>query len=175
MNRATLVKAPTSPVALLAMSRFAGHRSPSSFAECIMKSWRTCQTRIAAKVPKLECLVLCGPAAVLIGFFSFGRVLLQVVNPSTTGAQPRGVPNPSAHEACEAFSLTFGLSCTPCTCLSPLVFPGPFLLPLDAATSGGCPPLSASAMCPATDLPWKILRSIASNNLFLCSYPSKQS
>ena len=33
-NRATLVKAPASPGAVLTISRFAGHHGPSSFAEC---------------------------------------------------------------------------------------------------------------------------------------------
>ena len=38
-NRATLVKAPTLPSALLAPSRFAGHHGPSSLSDCITQSW----------------------------------------------------------------------------------------------------------------------------------------
>ena len=61
--------------------------------ECITQCWCTAhQTRLANKVPQSECLVvLFGPAAVFVGVFSFRRVLLQVINPSCTGAQPRGV------------------------------------------------------------------------------------
>ena len=80
---------------------------------------------------QLECLVgLFHPATVFIGVFSFGRVLLQVVNPSFTGAPPRGVPNPSAHAACAALSLAFGRSSTPAFALSlsPFVVQWPFLL-----------------------------------------------
>ena len=81
--------------------------------------WRAHQTRIAAKVLQLECLVvLFSPAAVFIGVFSVGRVLLQVVDPSFTGASPCGVSSPSAHVACEAFSLAFCLSATPAFALA---------------------------------------------------------
>ena len=67
----------------------------------------------------LECLVVFfGRAAVFLGVFSFGGVLFQVVNQSFTGAQPRVVPNPSGHVACEAFSLAFGLSSTPAIALA---------------------------------------------------------
>ena len=113
-NRAALVKAPTSPGALLAISLFAGHDGPSTFAEYITQSWwRAHQTRIAAKVLQMECIIfLLGPAAVFIGVFSFRRILFQVVYPSFTGTQPRGVPNRSAKVACEAFSHAFGLSST---------------------------------------------------------------
>ena len=73
----------------------------------------TRQTRIASKVLQLECLVvLFSPATFFIGVFSFGRVLLQVFDPSFTGAQPCGVPDASAHVAFEALSLAFGLSST---------------------------------------------------------------
>ena len=81
------------------------------------------------------------------------------------GAQPRGVPNPSAHVACEAFSLAFHLG----------FFNGPSCSLRLRATGGGCPPHSVSAMCPATDLPWKILGSADPFYLFLCSHPSRQS
>ena len=51
----------------------------------------------------------------------------RVLNPSFAGAQPRGVPNLSAHVACEAFSLAFGLSSPPAFALAfPLgLFNGP--------------------------------------------------
>ena len=56
-NRATLVRTPTTPGALLAVSRFAGHHGPSSLTECITLSWwRAHQTRFAAKVSQLECV-----------------------------------------------------------------------------------------------------------------------
>ena len=98
------------------ISRFAGHHGPPSFVERITQSWwRAHQTRIADKVLQLECLVVhISPAAFFIGVFSFGRVLLQVINPSFAEAQPCGMPIPSAHVALEAFSFTFafGLSST---------------------------------------------------------------
>ena len=56
---------------------------------------------------------------VLIGVVSFERNLLQVVDPSFTGAQPWGVSNPSAHVASEAFSLACGLSSTYAFALRP--------------------------------------------------------
>ena len=109
-HRPTVIREP-SPGALLAISQFPGHHGPSSFTECITESWwRAHQTRLAVKVPKLECLVvLICPAFFFIGVFSFGRVLLQVLNPSFAGAQPCGVPNPSAHAAFDAFSFAFPL------------------------------------------------------------------
>ena len=86
-----------------AVSRYAGLRGP----------WRAHQTKLAAKVSQLKCLVvLFGPAAVFVGVFSFGRILLQVMIPSFTGAQSRRVSNPSAHAAFEAFSFAFDLSST---------------------------------------------------------------
>ena len=71
---------------------------PASLNECITQSWwRPHQTRFAAKVSQLECLVvLLGPTAFFVGVF-FGRILLQVINPSFTGALPRTVSNSSAH------------------------------------------------------------------------------
>ena len=93
--------------------------------ECITQSWwRAHQTRIAATVPQQECLVvLFGPTAIFSGLFSLRRVLLQVVNPSFTGAQPRKVPNSFAHVARDAFSFAFGLPYTPAFALAfPLGF-----------------------------------------------------
>ena len=94
--------------------KFPGHHGPSSLTEGITESWwRAHLARLAAKVSQLECLVVfCRPAFAFIGVFSFRRVLLQVINPSSTGAQPRGVSNPSAHVAFEAFFLAFGLAST---------------------------------------------------------------
>ena len=74
-------------------------------------------------------VVFFGPIGVLISVVSFERNLLQVVDPSFTGARPCGVSNPSAHVAGEAFCHACGLSSTHAFCpyLSPSGRQWPFL------------------------------------------------
>ena len=156
------------PRRLLAIQRFAGHHGPS----------RDHQTRLAAKVSRLWCLVVFfGPAFVFIGVFSFGCVLLQVVNPSFTRPQPGGVSNPSAHLAFEAFPLAFGLSSTLAFCLCP----SPWDFSMARPASLGCcygwrVPAAfclcgVSCHCPPMKESWPIDPFC----LFLCSCPLKQS
>ena len=94
------VGAPTSPGALLSISRFAGHHGPSSFpgGELIRQD----------SLPKY-------PSRSVSSSSSVEQPSSLVSSPSGasfTGAQPRGVSNPSAHVACEAFFLAFDLSST---------------------------------------------------------------
>ena len=171
-NRAALVKAPTSPGALLAISLLAGHHGPSTFAEYITQSWwRAHQTRIAAKVPQMECLIfLLGPAAVFIGV-SGASCSKSSTHPSL-GHNLAGCPIAPQKWHVRPF-------------LTPLAFPPllpfpwvsqcAFLLPEAAATAGGCPPHPVSVVCPATVLPWKVL---GSTDPLSCSFAvtlSKQS
>ena len=172
-HRPTVIREPChachSTGTLLAISRLAGHHGPSGFVECITQSWwRAHHTQLAAKVSQLECLVvLFGPAAVFIGVFSIGRVLLQVINPSFTGAQPRRVSNQSAHVA-KPFPL-------------PLAFPPFFTLGFSMAlpASSGCghswrlPATFFEVPChwPPAEESW----AIDFFYLFLCSCPSMQS
>ena len=105
---------------IVTMPRLSEHprrREPCDFAICgsprrITQSWwRAHQTRIAAKVPQLECLVvLISPAPFFIGVFSFGRVLLQVVNPILRWGTT--LWDAQSLRTCEAFSFAFGLSFT---------------------------------------------------------------
>ena len=128
-------KHPTSPTALLAVSRFGAHHGLSSLTECITQSWwRAHQTKLAANVSQPEYLVvLFGPTDVFFGVFSLSRrILLQVTDPPLSlGRNLASVSNLSAHVAFEAFSFAFRPFLHFCLCiyLLPWALQWIFLLP----------------------------------------------
>ena len=143
--RISFVRAPTTPGALLAVSRLAGQHGPSSLTEWITQSWtRAHQTRFAAKVSKLE-----SRRPPRSNSFLLWCLLLRAYH--APGHQPLAFP--------------------PLLYL-PLPFHWLSPPPWAAATAGDGPP--HSAMYPASGLPWRSPGLIDTSYLFLCPCPSKQ-